>query len=655
MYLMIRYRPDIDGLRAVAVLLVVAYHVGVPGIMAGFIGVDVFFVISGYLITSLLLKELGESGSIDLFGFYGRRIRRLFPALIVTVLSTLALGYYFLTPVGPQQELAESAIASSLFYGNIYFSENTGGYFDTPTDQVPLLHLWSLAVEEQFYLVWPILLMIAVWLASKSSRLLQGKFLLVVTCFLAIASFLFGLFLSWDDPKDAFFLMPARAWQLLAGAILAFLQIKTAFHGRRFIGSALALGGVALLCLSVTLIDESIPYPGFAALLPTLAATALISAHHFNETNIVSRLLSTPVMNLIGRVSYPWYLWHWPLLAISRSYNLGTEDLTRDLCIGAGSFVLAYLTYRYLEKPCSRIKLGGRKNQFRIVRNGAAAALVVISTASALDLSADNLSSSGYYSHLASANTDVPNLREICHLSPPFQSLPPVSDCTGGVNSGPSILLWGDSHADHFSPMLDAFGSKESVAFLHRSFSSCPPFLGAESLVVGGGEDCRKFNEAVVEEISRLKANGLKGVVLSANWQGWIIKTDRGHAVGPAMRKTASFLRELDLQVLVLGPTPALSFPAVECLARREPSYCGIAKVEFQRQSNAVEKQLKEILQLPGVKMARFENVLCREGDCTPVIDETVIYRDQHHITAAAASLLADYTRKELQSLIETK
>ncbi|WP_159548750.1 acyltransferase family protein [Billgrantia tianxiuensis] len=300
-----QYRPDIDGLRAIAVILVVAYHAEIPGFDFGFIGVDVFFVISGYLITSLLIRELERTGDISLLAFYGRRVRRLMPAMVVVILSSLVLGYLLLTPVGQQQNLSESAIASIAFFANYYFIATTGGYFDGPTDQVPLLHMWSLSVEEQFYAIWPILL-----IASLSFARRHGKRPWIVFSTLAAlgigASFCYGWWLSSANPNAAYFSVLSRGWQLLAGSLLACVLgrglLPQASNAAR---STLAALAAALLLAATFVIEGSHAYPGWMGMLPVLSAVALIVAGFGRASNPLSRLLATRPFVFVERYPTP--------------------------------------------------------------------------------------------------------------------------------------------------------------------------------------------------------------------------------------------------------------------------------------------------------------------------------------------------------------
>src|SRR5581483_8577426 len=350
-----RYRPDIDGLRAIAVMLVVNFH-GFPDAMpGGFIGVDIFFVISGFLITGIIARELDEK-RFSLVGFYIRRIRRIFPALIVVLAAVLGLGWLWMLPHA-YAELSSDVFASAAFAANIALMLQSG-YFDIESAKKPLLHLWSLGIEEQFYLAWPLILMIAArWRAG----------LLFMACGIALASFILNVALIGRDPIATFYLPFTRAWELLAGAALALTWTRV--DQSEAAGNWRAAVGVALIMLAAAVLDVHRAFPGWWALLPVAGSALLLSApaSWINRT-----LLSWPPMVWIGLISYPLYLWHWPLLVLSAIVKF--EPLTlvdRELALLA-SVVLSWGTYVLIEKP---LRFGGRRG-LKAVGLGAAMAAV---------------------------------------------------------------------------------------------------------------------------------------------------------------------------------------------------------------------------------------------------------------------------------------
>ena len=318
------WRPDIDGLRALAILPVLLYHYGVPGFAGGFVEVDVFFVISGYLITGILVREM-RAGAFSLLRFYERRARRILPALIIVIAVTFFVGLLVLPP-GALTELGNEAVWSAFFSANFWFFKKTD-YFDGASTLKPLLHLWSLAIEEQFYVVFPLLLA----LLHRSGLRERGSAAWLTAIFIASLGFSIAAARWW--PTAGFFLLFSRAWELMLGALLVVWPRASLPNWIRQVAAA---GGLAAIVAAATLYNDKAPFPGAAALLPCLGASALIAAGEGASPPMGSRLLALPQAVWLGGISYALYLWHWPLLALARHYYLG-EPLAeppppRDSC-----------------------------------------------------------------------------------------------------------------------------------------------------------------------------------------------------------------------------------------------------------------------------------------------------------------------------------
>ena len=333
------YRPEIDGLRAVAVLAVVLFHAGL-GISGGYVGVDVFFVISGFLITGIILRGI-EDDTFCLAGFWERRIRRIFPVLFVTVAVTLGLGYWLLIP-GELEELGKSSIAQTAILANVYFWRDTG-YFAGPAELKPLLHTWSLAVEEQFYLFFPLLLV--VFRTHSRRKLFWG---LMIIAGMSFAGSLYG---THFHPSATFFLLPTRAWELLAGCLLAFRRSPSVSRPRW--DEALGLAGLAAILLPACLYDNQTPFPGLAAVPPVAGTAAILYATAATPHTIVGRLLSLRPVVFIGIISYSMYLWHWPAIVYMRHYftHFGGKQATLALIC---TLFCAVASWKYVEQPFRR-------------------------------------------------------------------------------------------------------------------------------------------------------------------------------------------------------------------------------------------------------------------------------------------------------------
>ncbi|HET9244775.1 MAG TPA: acyltransferase family protein, partial [Xanthobacteraceae bacterium] len=448
------YRPDIDGLRAVAVMSVVLYHFGiVRALSGGFIGVDIFFVISGFLITSLITADL-KVGSFSLLAFYQRRIRRIFPAMLVVLAASLVAGYFFLLP-GDYTSLGVSAAYSAASLSNWYFLQNTG-YFDRVADMLPLLHMWSLSVEEQFYLVWPLLLAAFFFIARKEA---------VVIAALICAVVIGGLWLSVQrtgtDPKSAFFLAHLRAWELALGALLVFLPpLRKSVS--RWKNELPTIIGVALIAISVLTLSREHLFPGLNA-VPACVGAALIIWPRGSES-LVGHMLSLPAMRFIGLISYSLYLWHWPVLVFYRHYASGAAPtFAVATALAAASIGLAYLSWRFIEQPARR----GTVKPLLTVGVGLAAA----STAAVAGLSVAALH--GFPSRLSPDVQDMSSLEEMwkweCPQQVTLDGLPPRSYCAFGANwseARTKAVLWGDSHADHWAPIIQPVAERAGIAVL---------------------------------------------------------------------------------------------------------------------------------------------------------------------------------------------
>ncbi|MEG3088653.1 acyltransferase family protein [Sphingomonas sp. PB4P5] len=456
---MLTYREDIDGIRAIAVVTVVGYHDFPTLIPGGFIGVDIFFVISGFLITGILVREQERSGRIDLANFYARRVRRLLPALLAMLLTTLAVGLWRLPAIGELQLLARSTLAALFFASNVFFALQPSGYFAAAPEMFLLLHTWTLAVEEQFYIVWPLLIPLSARLADRVHQPRRRALWTLFVAVFVISLILCGMATAWR-PKFAFYLTPFRTWEFALGAILS-LAVAGVRPTRYPAGAPLAILGLAAIAIALWAFDQDTPFPGWTALVPTIGAALLLGAGALQPGNAVARMMSLPPIVYIGRLSYGWYLWHWPVLALVRTEGLGqAHDATIVLAVLL-SLGLSAISYHVVEAPI-------RRQSWRIFRPtptsliaglamlsiGAAAATVTLNYANT------TLRESPRLRQIASAmksSDKRPNTPVSCeNYQSDFQQLAPAQDCLLGRRDARRILLlMGDSHGRHLQPMLD--------------------------------------------------------------------------------------------------------------------------------------------------------------------------------------------------------
>jgi len=513
-----------EALPCKAVLAVVAYHSGIPGIHGGFVGVDVFFVISGFLITGLLMNDLEQHGRIDFLKFYARRVRRLMPTLLLVVLATVVAASCLLSAAfGEVQGVTRSAIATLLMFSNLHFLHDFHDYFGNRAEFQPLLHTWSLSVEEQFYLGWPAAMAI-IWIAWARFGMPRRR-LASARGLLALASAAFAIATAVWHNTWTFFLTPARGWELGLGGLVA-VGLPMAHRIPRMLAASLALAGLVLIATGVALIVPGGLFPMPAALIPVLGACLVIAGNAGCPGGPAGRLLSTPAMVAIGLVSYEWYLWHWLVLSISRILTLGEPNLIRDTLLSLGTLALSFATVRYYANPL-RFEIAPRATSTRVVACGGAATLVAVAIALAAGHLADVYPKTDRDLALLQAKKDFPADRGRCHLDLIPGSVGPCL----APGATPRILLWGDSMADRWAPAIQDWTNahESSVAIERLTKDACPPLIGALPTQPRTGSwtpyvACRSFNDAVAGRLAVADAAGHSGVVLSAAW--WPRATD---------------------------------------------------------------------------------------------------------------------------------
>src|SRR5688572_5013321 len=484
------YRPDIDGLRALAVLAVLAFHAFPAAAPGGFAGVDVFFVISGFLISGIIFDGL-KSGTFSFADFYRRRIRRIFPALIVVLAACLGLGWLLLLP-DEFSQLGKHVAAGAGFLANVALWREAG-YFDTASELKPLLHLWSLGVEEQYYLVWPLVLF--------ALRKRIGALPWVIAA-IAAASFAANLWLTAHKPEAAFYLPIGRLWELLAGSLLACCAAyRTLPGGGRDLK---ACAGAALILLAFFLLEAASAFPGMWALLPVAGTALVIWAGPGAWIN--RAILAHPALVWIGLISYPLYLWHWPLLAYARIAHGDEPPASLRLGLCALSVLLAWLTYELVEK---KIRFSPRPALRRIAVPALTSSIAALAVAGVLALQA----------HLVPQSASVPLIREISRASGDRED---ARDSVIPGTTGKAVLFLGDSHMQHYLPRVkkvarEAGGPMHSMIF--KTSGGCAPVPGIERR----SARCSRF----VEEGFDLAATpAVETVVIAASWVGFLQRGD---------------------------------------------------------------------------------------------------------------------------------
>jgi len=546
-----RYRPDIDGLRALAVVPVCFFHIGVPVFPGGFVGVDIFFVISGFLMASLIGREL-TTGSFVLTQFYERRARRILPALFVMLLFCAVMAV-FAVPPKLFRDFGATLTATALFTSNIIFWRKQSNYFDVSSDWSPLLHTWSLGIEEQFYILFPLFL-----LAISHVRKVFRQYLIGITLLSSFALCVWG---TKNAPTATFYLLPTRAWELLIGALVASWPLgptqKTAggLDGPQpFMVTAGVLG---LLCVFVSLLafDREMPFPGAAALLPCAGAALLLHSGTDGRGPVVW-LLSIPPLRFIGRISYSLYLWHWPLIVFWSRYLVAPEPqwITRLVLI-AVAVLFAWMSWRWVEQPFrTKSQIWGQKRIFAVSAMGMllfGVGGLLVATSSGWPSRFAGIESVSMDQQMHEEGTDLEwtQFNEAgCFIDDVKAWRAEACFLTHAGKE--NVLLWGDSFAASYA--YGFFRTKvKAVNVLEYTSPQCPPLIGYEA---ASRPQCEKFNEVVGDIV---KKHHISTVIMAANWTAYI---KRRKLQLSDIEKTIEYLHALSVRVVLVGQSPVFDF-----------------------------------------------------------------------------------------------
>ena len=669
------FRPDIEGLRAVAVLLVVLSHAGVPLLAGGFVGVDVFFVISGFLITTLLLREAEQTGRISVPRFYARRAVRLLPAAALVLLVTL-LGARLFLPMVRLGEYARDAVAAAGYAANLRFAQVGTDYLSADQSPSPFQHFWSLAVEEQFYLVWPLLILAAahLWRRRRSLAAVLGV--------LVVVSFVLSVTETARSAPWAYFGPHTRAWELGAGALLA-LGVSRLDRLPRLARAGLGWAGLAAIGLAAVSYDDATAFPGWRAALPVAGTVAVLAAGGAG----VGPMLGLRPMQAIGRLSYGWYLWHWPVLLIGPAVLRVSGSLPQKLVLVAGALVLAWCSYRWVENPLrhraalrrsTRLGLGLGLGLSATV--AAAAVLLVLLPSSvpvgkrdtdlrtALDRSAqpaETLSRAIAATHgrrklpanltpkLVDAHKDRPAVwGNGCHADVPATVVPPR--CFFGDPAGATtVVLFGDSHAAHWFPAMDRIAKQHHWRLVALSKSSCPAVdvrLRHASLKREYTE-CTAFHRSAMARIRQLDP-ALVVLGSSFNYEPAHPEADRNAQWRAGWGRTFDALTGGGARVAAIEDTPYMGKPVPECLAEQtDIGKCTRSRAGALR-GPAQRKAFLSYADSPRATIIRPLDWFC-DATCPPVIGNLLVYRDSNHIATRYSAALAPLLEAALPALPE--
>jgi peptidoglycan/LPS O-acetylase OafA/YrhL len=650
-------RSDIDGLRGVAVFGVVAFHLGFAGVTGGYTGVDVFFVISGYLIAGIVALEIAQ-GRFSLAGFYERRVRRILPAVLtMTIASTLMAILIFLP--SDFQEYGRSLLSVTTFSSNYYFVRKTD-YFSGNVEEMPLLHTWSLAIEEQYYLVFPLLILALLRRGLGTARAAFAA--------LALCSFIYSCLSLESVPETAFFATPARVWELLIGALLALGVVPSVRSAAA--REVLTATGLALILVCYIVYTPDTVFPGMAALAPCIGAGLILHAGASGSSRTAS-LLSVPLLAGLGLISYSVYLWHWPLLVFSKYRfpdlfdGANANPAVAGIAVGCLSIAAGYLSWRFIEKPFqARLIISRARPAF----GWAAVTSVALSVLAIAIYRGD-----GWWwrwpTEIAAVKSwqaaDAGNTIGGCQPMPADQGWPGRVCSIGSKGQSNSIVIWGDSHARGLASALEAQFELDARGIIVAVSPGCPPLLNVGLYGRSKKNKCAGFTEAVMAKII---SDRIKHVVIAARWAyyaegtrygreggaGIILSPDgissNGTVVAAALENTLRTLAGHGVEVTLVGPIPEQAFHVASAMMRKVvwsgAPIPNLTYKAFQERQKHVLPALMQAARNPKVTVLFPHESLCSAESCRYQRDDRPLYSDNDHLNCRGWIELDGLVRK---------
>lgn len=655
----LKYRPEIDGIRAVAVLSVALYHAEISFLSGGFVGVDIFFVVSGFLITSIIYRQ-AIAGTFTFSDFYWRRFRRILPAFAFMAFIVSIIGYKIMGPT-LYADFGDSLWSAALFSSNIFFWTEAG-YFQKAAELKPFLHTWSLGVEEQYYILIPVVILVVVKLAPRH--------LFASLCLIGICSFALSVWGVENKPIATFYLLPTRLWELLLGSLLA---IKTPpLPSRRVVTESIQWAGFALLLAPVFLYTDRTHFPGPSAMLPCLG-TAMIIWSTTGRNFLLTQLLSLRPINFVGRASYSFYLWHWPVLVLAEYYTFDNLTLVNRLLLLLAALFISWVSWRYVERPFrENLHYFSKARTLRL-----SVASIFAFAILGMGLSALDGIPSRYHTDLSKIAHVVQHENELitrgCFSPQRNQSVnAPLCLIGDGGTADASFVLWGDSHAMSLSPAFIASANKLGISGYLAAWAGCPPFIGIQRTdMVKQKHNCQRDRQLILNLIEG--NNSIDTVVIALRWFGKINGpffernkdrenaqfeyngkkvTDIESVIDVALLHTISWLHGQGMRVVLIGPVPETGISVPETLTRM-----AIREIEMDFRPHVIDLEkgkaktfelLEVVSALDNVMVLYPHKELCVNARCPVVQNGYPLYVDDNHLSAYGAMRLSGLAERAL-------
>ncbi len=677
-----RFLPHVQGLRAIAVLCVVLYHFWPGRVTGGYIGVDIFFVISGFLITSHLMRELTATGTVRLSQFWARRARRLLPAsLLVLLFCALVAMSPYLMPTSALPNEVREILASTFYVENWYLALTSADYLNHGGDPTTVQHYWSLSLEEQFYVMWPLIMLLAAWIAVKWFRGARRRAIIVALAVVTVVSFVFCVVFTITDPAPAYFVTFGRMWQFGVGAMIALVPLLRIRHA---VGSfVLGWAGIAALLYATFTFDGQTPFPGYMAAIPTLGAAAVIAASNADRWWYPTRILSIRPAQFVGDISYSLYLWHWPLIIIAPSVPFWGLTIYHRVSLLVLCFVLAWLTKRFVEDPVRGWKVLTRRPA-RVTLWSSLAGMVVVAvvagtawlvnaplyergTRDIAQLQQDPPECFGAASVLDPSCAGV-EFGDTILPAPGFAGIDRPSDeqcfvqltdsrpvsCAFGSDdpSAPRVALIGDSHAYQLLSTFQRMADENGWQLVTWFKGACPWSTTPLSTPGSFGAACTEWRERVQRAIDDAELDAVFTAAIATTPYSSAGYDSAHDAAVAGYRDAWSTVTERGIPVITVVDNPVWETDPNKCLRTRDQAECDAPRSDVL----VAEDPLRDAASgFDAVTLLDFTDVFCQDERCEPVVGGANVYRDQDHLTVTFADTLAPWYSEAIQAALTSR